>query len=102
MTYWKVDIKTGKLSKTKDFNEFASAKRFHIKTTINSISISTVFLGIDHSFGYGNTPILFETMIFGGEHDEYQERYTTLAKAKKGHQRAVLKVKKLKDILKDL
>ena len=34
-------------------------------------------------------PILFETMIFGGEHHEYQERYTTWDEAIKGHKEAV-------------
>lgn len=52
------------------------------------VRVSTVFLGIDQSFG-GKTPILFETMIFGGKHDEYQERYATWAEAEVGHQEAV-------------
>ncbi len=50
--------------------------------------VSTVFLGIDHSFN-GGAPVLFETMIFGGEHDQYQERYCTLEEAMIGHERAV-------------
>ena len=29
--------------------------------------ISTVFLGIDHSFGSSNEPVLFETMVFDGD-----------------------------------
>ena len=53
-----------------------------------SIYVSTVFLGLDHSFD-GGRPVLYETMIFGGEHDEYQERYYTYQEAKEGHQRAV-------------
>ena len=44
------------------------------KDTIGDATISTVFLGIDHNFGEGE-PLLFETMIFGGQHDQYQERY---------------------------
>ena len=52
------------------------------------ISISTVFLGLDHSFD-GKIPLLFETMIFGGEHDQYQERYATWEEAEKGHIEAV-------------
>lgn len=36
--------------------------------------ISTVFLSVDHGF-FGSHPILWETMIFGGEHDGYQRRY---------------------------
>ena len=56
------------------------------------MSVSTVFLGLDHSFG-GGTPILFETMIFGGEYDDYQERYHTLEEAQVGHEKAISLVK---------
>lgn len=55
---------------------------------IGDIEISTVFLGFDHSFG-GASPLLFETMIFHGDHDEYCERYTFREDALKGHARAV-------------
>lgn len=54
----------------------------------NEVHISTVFLGLDHSFG-GGTPILFETMIFGGDNDGYQERYSNWDDARKGHIKAV-------------
>ncbi len=63
-----------KPKKTKDIIEwgewFQKANRHVNKTKITKdINVSTVFLGIDHSF-IGGTPVLFETMIFGGEHDE--------------------------------
>ena len=68
---------------------FENADRHVNKTELpNDIKVSTVFLGIDHSFN-GGTPILFETMIFGGKHDQYQKRYTTYEEAEKGHQSAV-------------
>lgn len=54
----------------------------------NDVRVSTIFLGTNHAF-FGGTPILFETMIFGGEHDEYQERYATWEEAEAGHQRAI-------------
>lgn len=62
---------------------------------ISGIRISTVFLALDHRF-YGDEgpPILFETMIFGGEHDQYQERYCTWNEAVEGHRHAVLLVMK--------
>ena len=53
----------------------------------DDIMVSTVFLGLDHSFGY-SPPLLYETTIFGGEHDEFQERYLTREEAKRGHKRA--------------
>lgn len=54
------------------------------------ILVSTVFLGIAMN-GYNkiDPPLLWETMIFGGEHDLYQERYTSHEDALVGHQRAV-------------
>jgi hypothetical protein len=50
--------------------------------------VSTVFLGLDHQWGNG-PPLLFETMIFGGPHDQYQDRYSTWADAEVGHAAAV-------------
>ena len=57
-------------------------------TEFGKIRVSTVFLGLDHSFGRG-APILFETMIFGGKEDGYQQRYTSLEESMLGHERAV-------------
>ena len=54
--------------------------------------VSTVFLGLDHQWGNG-PPLLFETMIFGGGMDGYQERYSTWDEAVEGHARVVDKVK---------
>ena len=57
------------------------------------VRVSTVFLGLDHSFplspGPSYAPILFETMVFGGEHDGYQERYGTRDEALEGHRAVV-------------
>jgi hypothetical protein len=54
------------------------------------VLVSTVFLGMDHSFLLDEgPPILFETMILGGPHESYQERYATLAEAEEGHARAL-------------
>jgi len=58
------------------------------KTQIGDVDISTVFLGLDHQFGDG-PPLVFETMIFGGEHDGDQWRYSTWDEAMKGHEDAV-------------
>lgn len=66
---------------------FEKSNRRVAKTEDGDISVSTVFLGIDHSFGDG-PPMLFETMIFGGEHDEDQWRYSTWEEAEKGHSEA--------------
>ena len=58
--------------------------------TINGdeIYISTVFLGLDHGIGQG-PPLLFETMIFGGMHDQYQRRCSTWKQAENQHTEAI-------------
>ena len=54
------------------------------KDTVGDVEVSTVWLGRDH--GWGNSePVIFETMIFGGKYDQYQDRYTTEAEAVMGH-----------------
>ena len=63
---------------------------------IGGVKVSTVFLGLDHRFSDSledGPPVLWETMIFGGAHDEHQERYTSRADAIAGHARAVKMVK---------
>lgn len=50
----------------------------------DGVVVSTVFLGLDHSFGHGE-PQLYETMIFGGPLDETQDRYATRQAAINGH-----------------
>ncbi len=71
---------------------FEKADRHVDKTAIGDIKISTVFLGLNHNFGDG-PPVLFETMIFGGDFNEEMWRYSTWEGAEKGHQKAVEKVK---------
>jgi hypothetical protein len=48
---------------------FEKADRHVAQDVIEGIRISTVFLGLDHSFGRTPYPILFETMVFGGKFD---------------------------------
>ena len=58
----------------------------------NGKLVSTVFLGLDHSFSQNGPPILFETMVFTNSKsfaDEHMERYSTKAAALIGHQVAV-------------
>jgi hypothetical protein len=64
------------------------------KTTIGEVEISTVWLGIDHSFGLSPNILIFETMVFGGPCNQEQDRYSTLEEALKGHEHYVAKVKR--------
>ncbi len=58
------------------------------KTEMADIRVSTVFLGLNHRFDEG-PPLIFETMIFGGDHDETMWRYSTWEEAEAGHERVV-------------
>ena len=60
---------------------------------IGDIRISTVFLGLDHNFMFDGPPVLWETMIFGGQFDGEQDRYTSYEDAVAGHAAMVQKVK---------
>lgn len=66
-------------------------------TSIGDVRVSTVFLGIDHGIYFDvkkqGKPILFETMIFGGEHGGYQTRCSTHRQALAMHKAAINNVK---------
>lgn len=62
-----------------------SADRTVARDEYNGVQVSTVFLGLDHSFGRGE-PVLWETMVFGGPLDQEQQRYTSRVAAVEGHQ----------------
>jgi hypothetical protein len=68
--------------------ETADTDRIVAKTSEGDVEVSTVFLALDHNFG-GGEPLLYETMIFGGPHDGYQERYASREEAERGHLSAV-------------
>lgn len=59
---------------------FDSPDRIVKQEEIDGVQISTVFIGYGH---------LFETMIFGGDHDGYQCRCDTWQEAEAEHQKAV-------------
>jgi len=75
---------------------FESDTRHVADNEYKGVRVSTVFLGLDHAFGEG-PPLLFETMIFGGEHNEYQTRCTTWEQAEVMHLNAMQMVKKSLD-----
>jgi hypothetical protein len=56
------------------------------------VYVSTIFLGIDHSFkifdpvlDQEHRPILFETMVMGGKYADRGWRYSSHGEAKRGH-----------------
>ncbi len=64
---------------------FENADRHVARDESHNVKVSTVFLGLDHSFGSG-PPLLFETMVFGGKLDEEVDRYSTWQEAEVGHE----------------
>jgi hypothetical protein len=79
----------GQLYQTKE----GQKKRQVAVDEIDGYQVSTVFLGLDHSFGSGN-PLWFETMIFGeGNGDQYQMRSTTWKEAEQMHNDAIQWIK---------
>lgn len=57
--------------------------------TVDGVEVSTVWLGLNHAYAYTATPLIFESMIFGGDLDGECVRYTTEQEARAGHQRIV-------------
>ena len=67
-------------------------KRVAEDTLADGKWISTVWLGIDHSFGDAGVPLIFETMVFpskGNFRDLSMQRYATLDEAVAGHKATV-------------
>lgn len=66
-----------------------TAKRRVAWDEVGDVQVSTVFIGLDHNFGTSGPPLVFETMIFGGPHSDYCERYSTWEDAMSGHAKAL-------------
>ena len=69
---------------------FESTNRVVAQTQVGELWVSTVFLGLDHSFGHG-PPVLFETMVFRGRDGAGEDmwRYSTYDEAEAGHAKVV-------------
>jgi hypothetical protein len=65
--------------------ETANSDRIVKQDYIGGIFVSTVFLGLDHNWLPGGPPVLFETMVFGGRMDMYQDRCCTWEEAEQMH-----------------
>jgi len=99
MTHWILDSNGEPLEEPnvlKWTRWFESNDRHVALDTRKGVQISTVFLGLDHQYGDG-APLLYETMVFGGPHDEYCERYSTKEAALDGHKRALAMVERAND-----
>lgn len=70
----KTPVKTDLMTWARWFEK--GTERIVAQTKHDDVRVSTVFLGLDHQWGDG-PPMIFETMIFGGEHDQWQDRCST-------------------------
>jgi hypothetical protein len=71
-------------------------KRVVENTIVGDRRVSTVFLCFDHNWSDQGPPILWETMVFGGDGDTFrQQRYATKKDALAGHWAIVEEMKLL-------
>lgn len=71
-------------------------KRVAYSKFSNGYWVSTVWLGIDHSFGFDGGPVIFETMVFGAGDDTPDcRRWRTREEAVAGHHEMVEKWKEI-------
>ncbi len=71
-----------------EMEQYKDRKRVAWTKIGDGVNVSTVWLAINHN-PLGYPPLIFETMVFGGPHDQYQQRYSTWQEAEKGHQQIV-------------
>lgn len=81
-----------------------SPRRVAETTLPDGTWISTVLLGIDHGWGIGRRPVIFESMVFPAKDNMEaleQDRYCTKEEALEGHARLV-DLYQSKDALEDV
>jgi hypothetical protein len=79
----------GKPSTSRAWTQSFNENRVAEDTLPNGRWVSTVWLGLDHSFG-GPVPLIFETMVFSSLREMSEldcDRYATEAEALAGHKR---------------
>lgn len=82
------DVVKADLMEWANWFEKAGDVRRIAKTEIGDVTVSTVFLGLDHSYD-GGPPMIFETMVFGGPFDQWQDLCSTYDQAEAMHEKAV-------------
>lgn len=65
----------------------------------NGCWVSTVWLGLDHNFGFVTRPLIFGSMVFHKEQPDLEcWRYSTEEEAQRGHKMLVKKWSSMKSI----
>jgi hypothetical protein len=89
--YYILDKKTGEIKTVSMFEwsawfEDVENRRIEV-TEEDDFRVSTVFIGIDHSYGIGDQALLYETCVLEGPPTVQGKlyRYATMSEAKAGH-----------------
>lgn len=99
-----LDQETGEARPARSLEEFSqqmgdiTQRRVAHTLVAPGVSVSTVFLGVDHNFTGQGSPILYETMVFLDSTgwagvDHFTSRYATRKEALAGHEATVHAVK---------
>jgi hypothetical protein len=77
-----------------DYSRVARSTVMDAANPSRVLEVSTVWLGLDYSFGMGGPPLIFETMVFGDSEESELccERYATESQAREGHTAMVVTV----------
>jgi hypothetical protein len=63
------------------------------QTHIGDICVSTVWTGINYQWNEYDPPLVWETMVFGGDFDQHEWRHTSRAAAWDAHEDIVRQLK---------
>jgi hypothetical protein len=80
-----------KVKDLQELLEFNNSRPHHVRlTSLKDVIVSTIFTvyNLGHH-GIHDEPVLFETHVFGGDMDGYEERYSTYEEARQGHHNVV-------------
>jgi hypothetical protein len=77
---------------------FEHHRRVVARETVGGVIISTVFLGLDHSFNMGGPPMVFETMVFDADDSLICQRYSSWNEAVEGHRDVVMSCKAIQTV----
>lgn len=77
----------GDIAEIIGLHQMDSANR--VQTKAAGLTVSTTYLGIDHTFGKGPIPLFWETMLFGEAGPNRRWRYGSRGAAMNGHRAIV-------------
>lgn len=90
--YWILDGKKARCVSQPEYSDWAMVNQV-VRVAITHIDtneyVSTVFLGINKNAWTGRPPAIFETMVFGGSHDDERHWTSTWNEAETMHRAVV-------------